>query len=437
MTRSHRLAHYLVRQAALQDRINLLQKKYNLSVQQIQDLARVDPTGEKGAYLEWLVRRVKEENIRWPEDRERVQRALVFFQTNKQNGFLKRNQIPVDINQYTLHDLEDIQDKFSGVDLRSRRQTEQVAKTSGAKVIYDQDPYKVIQIGGPGVDLDQAVQAACLYAKNTKWCTSNPDVAKNQYLKNKPLYVIFEDGVKIAQTDGSQVMNLEDRPIKLSDNLFLFNVLKHVGVISYAEYAYRYAADVFKGRWPQGEKYIQRDPKIAGLYAMSIIKGRWPEAESVIIQDSVSAAKYAGRVLKRRWPQAEPSIMKNPEAAVDYARFFFEYTGWSEAEPYIKQDPRSLSMYANEVLHEVRPDFLPIIAQDGIAAMYLLAEGGIRDEATIHRWPEAEPAIARDAESAAFYAVFVLQHRWPEAEPVIRTDPDAWERYKDNFDINE
>ena len=68
--------------------------------------------------------------------------------------------------------------------------------------------------------------------------------------------------------------------------------LKHPVVIKYAlkdenaaEWAYYYARDVIKGRWPEGEEAIKRDPFWATNYAMYVIRGKWPEGEKTIKKD--------------------------------------------------------------------------------------------------------------------------------------------------------
>jgi hypothetical protein len=47
------------------------------------------------------------------------------------------------------------------------------------------------------------------------------------------------------------------------------------------QWAYWYARDVIKGRWPEAEPVIRSDPEWAYRYALNVIKGRWPEAEPV------------------------------------------------------------------------------------------------------------------------------------------------------------
>lgn len=56
--------------------------------------------------------------------------------------------------------------------------------------------------------------------------------------------------------------------------------------------AYRYAAEVMRGRFPDAEPYIMKDPYYAQEYALNIIKGRWEEAEPYIKTSSDYWERY-------------------------------------------------------------------------------------------------------------------------------------------------
>lgn len=120
-------------------------------------------------------------------------------------------------------------------------------------------------------------------------------------------------------------------------------------------YAYDYAKNIIKGRWPEGESVIKRRPYEAYQYSLYMLRldphwqyksGRWPDAEPYIMKDSDMANSYAGDILAKeptwphkngRWPDAEPIIKKNPYAAYDYAMRILKHR-WLEAEPTIQQD---------------------------------------------------------------------------------------------------
>jgi hypothetical protein len=197
----------------------------------------------------------------------------------------------------------------------------------------------------------------------------------------------------------------------------------HSRIIKDANLAYEYAQSVIKGRWPEAEPVIAKEPHWAWAYnyAKNVIQGRWPEAEPVIAKDPYYAVKYALEIIKGRWPEAEPVIAQSPYYAVKYAD---EVIGgrWPEAEPEIAKDRLYAYLYAREVIGGRWPEVEPAIAKSPYTAYNYAHEviGG--------RWPEAEPAIAKDSQSAYKYARDVIGGRWPEAEPVIDQDP-TWASY--------
>ena len=85
---------------------------------------------------------------------------------------------------------------------------------------------------------------------------------------------------------------------------------------------YRYTHYFVKGRWPEAEPYIMKDPEQAYWYAKYIIEGRWPEAECFIVRDALMACYYATDILKRRWPEAEPFLLDDPVCARHYFEHF-------------------------------------------------------------------------------------------------------------------
>ena len=55
------------------------------------------------------------------------------------------------------------------------------------------------------------------------------------------------------------------------------------------QYSYRYACDVIKGKWVEGEAIIATDPRYAYWYVRNVIKGRWLEGElTIMFSDYVS-----------------------------------------------------------------------------------------------------------------------------------------------------
>jgi hypothetical protein len=74
------------------------------------------------------------------------------------------------------------------------------------------------------------------------------------------------------------------------------------------EFAYDYAKDVIKGRFPEGEQAIAKSSKYAYMYAKDVIKGRWPEGEAAIAKHAWWSYGYAIHVIKERFPAGEEAI---------------------------------------------------------------------------------------------------------------------------------
>ena len=244
-------------------------------------------------------------------------------------------------------------------------------------------------------------------------------------------------------------------------------------------WAVHYAIDIINSgkelgiRWPEAEPYIMMDPSCAYQYTLEVINGldnyggiRWPEAEPYIAEDPESATDYSRYIINKnrnlgiRWDEAEPYIMKEPYLAYLYAVDTLNGR-WLEAEPYIYRDEVVLSNYLeifglSEVdMINTNPDVKRMADRDDeiIESIDhiedLLNEGQAKerpDPSTMTpmecyeytrdvistrlidgaiRWPEAEPYIMRDPETAVFYTKNIInkgQHlgvRWPEAEPYI------------------
>jgi hypothetical protein len=216
--RTTRLAYRLIRIAALEDRINLLSRKYSdVPVAVIRTLARIDPTG--GKYLEWLVRQRINLGYINPSHITRV--LGVYDKIKKSRTLLDHFDIDPDIGKYNIISLSlKLNPIINGAtSLESRSEMIKKAKKAGAQVIYDKNNIKIIQIGGEGVNPKSANMAACMYAKNTKWCTSDPGMAED-HLKVSPLYVFFRGGQKVMQGDTHYLMfhDILDRGIEFKEN---------------------------------------------------------------------------------------------------------------------------------------------------------------------------------------------------------------------------
>lgn len=176
----------------------------------------VDSVDKKMA--EWVVKLTNDKKVRWPEDRTRLIQAWDFFNRAKSNqrfkelvdGYFRGTKHFKNILDFTLHELESLQDEV--FPKKSKRQEKEDIKREGSEIVFDDKEHKILKIKTP--------EAACYYAKGTKWCTTDPEVAR-QYLDQSPLYIIFEGNQKVAQmhlTSG-QIMDIKDHELDVNDLL--------------------------------------------------------------------------------------------------------------------------------------------------------------------------------------------------------------------------
>lgn len=167
------------------------------------DLAKV----KAGSYVQWLVknylmpkterqpgdngyeREVKQVKETFMEDLYKVTDDLKKFERFK--GKLPKEMR--DINKLTPDSLYDAVKDF---DLTLATTTKSERKSApvhpGAKLVYDGDNWRVVEIKDKGV---VGKEAACFYGGNnqeTRWCTSAPGASWfDRYIKDGPLYVVF------------------------------------------------------------------------------------------------------------------------------------------------------------------------------------------------------------------------------------------------------
>ena len=83
-----------------------------------------------------------------------------------------------------------------------------------------------------------------------------------------------DDKIRIA-IENYDIAEIKDIVIyyDLQDN----PLLRTLGLEKYGKdprWAYWYALEVIKGRWPEAEEYIKKDPEIASYYAEHVMKDR-------------------------------------------------------------------------------------------------------------------------------------------------------------------
>lgn len=322
------------------------------------------------------------------------------------------------------------------------------------------------------------------------WCTKN-ESQWNYYSKQGPLYIFDANGKEAFQIhlESSQVKDRSDREdtpgaLKYPTFTKFWNNIRESHVIpsiKRGEYnvAIRFTQKQGK-RDLEIEKYIKKDPIGATEYSRVILKGRWPEAEATILKDPKAIERYATYHFQgERWPEAEPHLLKSTAVALDYAkRSFrdgerwpeleeailnnrndetapeaaFKYSidvikdRWHEAEPVILTDPRQATVYHQKVWKKVSgpsaieqrwAEFEEILINDfdkeGVKRESLIYSYDNKEYFEDGRWTALENVIYDKPVSAGWYAVAVLEKRWPKAEPYIIKSESSCSGYKDKF----
>jgi hypothetical protein len=405
----------------------------------IRSISEADPTEPK-TYTPWLIKQVRKNNLRLPEDAERALAALRLFDQNKRIATFPGLR---DINAYKIfQDLESVTDKLQGQELKSKRQSKRQVKEEGAKLVYSDGVYDVIEITSP--------EAAVIYSKGSKWCTSNVGTASG-YLRSGPMHIIFKNDEKIAQLHAStqQLKNLLDRDYEYRDDQGLRDVVAKLITPTNPQSSF-FLALISGKRIPEAEAQIAKDPRLAVRYAKDVIKGRWPEAEKWMgVTDLHSAISYAADVLKQRWPTLEEALLNQ---TTDYNTVYniILYINrvikgrWLEAEPLIVKDTNAMLRYAEKYVRGPWPEVEQTILRSNSETIFAYITRVLKGP-----WPRFERAVLkainkltpasnewRDVARIGFkYSRDIKNGSWPEFETLLSADPDFEELYKHNIGL--
>ena len=172
-----------------------------------------------GKYVQWLIKsyltpkterqpgdngydkEVKQVKETFMEDLYKVTDDLKKFERFK-------GKLPADARDINKLTPDSLYDSVKDFDLTLATTTKSERKAApvhpGAKLMYDGDNWRVIEIKDKGV---VGKEAACFYGGNnqeTRWCTSAPGASWfDRYIKDGPLYVIFNpNDTDVAPTTG-------------------------------------------------------------------------------------------------------------------------------------------------------------------------------------------------------------------------------------------
>jgi len=194
-----------------------------------------DPTGREASYTWWIMQRMLDENIRLPEDGERVRRILDrFHQAKRRREFTGEK----DVSKYkTIQQVEDAlpqmptQETGGGWWLKTEEGKQEIV--SGLRKIDEEPPYILYEITTP----EAAVYVSTGYvgeppnAQSVDWCTKTYERAVEYLSAGVPLYMITRrdlgnekgklwEGVRYILTDEASGYFNDIRDAEASDKVY-------------------------------------------------------------------------------------------------------------------------------------------------------------------------------------------------------------------------
>jgi len=194
-----------------------------------------DPTGREAAYTWWIMQRVLDENIRLPEDGERVRRVLNRFHQAKRRGDFTGEK---DISKYkTIQEVENalpqipVEETGGGWWLKTEEGKQEIIR--GLRKIDEEPPYILYEITTP----EAAVYVSTGYigeppnTQSVNWCTKTYGRAVEYLSAGVPLYLITRrdlgnekgklwEGVRYILTDEASGYFNDISDLEASDEVY-------------------------------------------------------------------------------------------------------------------------------------------------------------------------------------------------------------------------
>jgi hypothetical protein len=207
----------------------------------------LNPTTERQPGDNGYEREVKQTKETFMEDLYKITDDLKKF-----DRFKNKIKGEKDINKLTPHQLYDAVKDFD-LTLATTTKTERKSAPvhPGAKLLYDGDEWRVIEIENKGA---VGKEAACFYGGNqqeTRWCTSGPGLNYfDRYIKDGPLYVVFKPGdTNVSPTTGLPV---ERYQFHFPSNQFMDRHDHQIDLVQYLNGPMSELKDLFKPEFAKG-----------------------------------------------------------------------------------------------------------------------------------------------------------------------------------------
>jgi len=164
-----------------------------------------DPTSNK-KFTQWLLKLYSKKFLKL-EDLYKAIEYLTLFEKVKHKLPLEDR----DINKYkNLPDLYNKISPFKEVEIISNTEKDKMAKSEGADKILDNNKWLII--------IPKTEEAACLYGKETQWCTaSKKDNRFDNYNRRGKLFIIVNKSIQDSPTQNP----LKKLQFHFEDNMFM------------------------------------------------------------------------------------------------------------------------------------------------------------------------------------------------------------------------
>lgn len=225
-------------------------------------------------------------------------------------------------------------------------------------------------------------------------------------------------------------------PVPSKEDIILKNL---PAAVEYYTNARNYGRHSSYPAWPELEQKLVEKGRADLLYKYAIARGeRWPEEiERIIVGSPDVANEYytyfviRSKFLNNRWMALEEKLLTDgsPDQITAYA---LHLSGrWPEAEPLIALDGNTAIRYAERVGRFPLGDKLFLERGTDIALDYMKAAKRGRSRQT-EKWPDLERLIKDDAETAYKYAD-ITDRRFVEGEDAIAQDIELASIYLKKF----
>ena len=156
-----------------------------LMLKKFKELEQTDPSENK-QYLNWIMNIYLSGNL-LDEDIYKIPEILNLFTKNKEKLPIESRNINTFTNINTLYG---VVSKYDSEEEMSSSEKEKLVKLEGADQVYDSPNWKII--------IPKTEEAACLYGRNTKWCTASEKSYNrfSYYNKQGPLYILIDKNIK-------------------------------------------------------------------------------------------------------------------------------------------------------------------------------------------------------------------------------------------------